>query len=89
MTGWSCRHCRAEAGIVVCHSVVGFTSIEADGCPGVGVIACHLVVDFLVIKADDSCPEAGDFWCHSVVDLGFVGAFPDAYAYALLGIASH
>ena len=88
-TGAIWSDCRAKAGVVVYHLFVGFTSIGADGCPGVGVIACHLVVDFLVIKADDSCPEAGDFWCHSVVDLGFVGAFPDAYAYALLGIASH
>ena len=84
---WS--DCHAEAGVVICHSVVGCTSIEADGCPEVGVIACHLVVDFLVIEADDSCPEAGDFCCHSVVDLGFVSALPDAYAYTSRGIASH
>ena len=86
-TIWS--DCRSKAGVVVCHLVVGFTSIEADGCPGVGAVACNSVVDFLVTEADGSCPEAGDFWCHSVVDLGFVSALPDTYAYTLRGVASH
>ena len=81
--------CCAKAGVVICYSVVGFTSIEADGCPGVGVFACHLVVDFLGIEADDSCLKTGDFRCHSVLNLGFIGALPDVYAYSLHGVASH
>ena len=84
---WS--DCRAEAGVVICHSSVDFSAIGADGCPKAGDFACHLYVDYLVSEADDSCPKAGDFWCHSVVDLGFVDASPDAYAYALCGVASH
>ena len=46
-----------EAGVVVCHSVVGFLVIEADdGCPGAGDFRCHLVVDLgFVWSVPDAC----------------------------------
>ncbi len=49
----------AGAGIALCHLVVDFLAIRADGCPKAGDLVCHLVVDLLTIGAD-GCPKAGD-----------------------------
>ncbi len=76
--GWGIVAIKADcsfsgAGIALCHLVVDFSAIRADGCPEAGDLVCHLVVDLLAIKAD-GCPKAGDLVCHSVVGLCFIGA---------------
>jgi hypothetical protein len=61
------------AGIALCHLVVDFLAIGADGCPKAGDLVCHLVVDLSAIGAD-GCPKAGDLVCHLLVGLWFIGA---------------
>ncbi len=63
----------ARAGVALCHLVVDFLAVRADGCPEAGDLVCHLVVDLSAIGAD-GCPEAGDLVCHLVVGLWFIGA---------------
>jgi hypothetical protein len=43
----------AEAGVIVCHSGVGLSSIGVDGCPKVRVEICHWGVDFWFIGVDE------------------------------------
>jgi hypothetical protein len=61
------------AGVALCHLVVDFLAIGADGCPKAGDLVCHLVVDLSAIGSD-GCPKAGDLVCHLVVGLWFIGA---------------
>jgi hypothetical protein len=63
----------AGAGVALCHLVVDFLAIGADGCPMAGDLVCHLVVDLSAIGAD-GCPKAGDLVCHSVLGLWFIEA---------------